>query len=66
MSRDPDTLRTYARILDMPKREHKGGPLYPATEVNKAAAEALRFMATAMEMIRADLRSQAASGGADG
>lgn len=51
-SDDIDTLRTYAAMLDMPRREYPGGPVHQPTECNRAAAAALRFKANALELIR--------------
>lgn len=40
---DPETLRTYAAIFEMPRRYD--GVLHPPTEPCLAAAKALRFQA---------------------
>jgi len=45
---EPETLRTYAKIFDLPRRQERGGPMLPPTELCAAAAVALRFMADAL------------------
>lgn len=40
-----ETLFTYAKIFEKPRRYVKGGPLHPPGEIEKAAAKALRFYA---------------------
>ena len=49
MRPDPETLRTYARIFEMPRRDVRGGPLWAAPESSRLAAAALRLMANALE-----------------
>lgn len=44
----PETLRTYAEIFEKPRRAIDG-ILYPPTEIELAAAHALRFTAAAIE-----------------
>lgn len=45
MAPDPETLRTYAAIFDLPRRSHPNGTLHPPTEICRAAAIALRLQA---------------------
>ena len=40
-----ETLKTYASIMEKPRRYQHNGPLYPAPEICIAAAQALRFQA---------------------
>ena len=44
-----ETLRTYASIMEKPRRYERNGPLYPAPEIAVAAAKALRFQAEFIE-----------------
>ncbi len=46
---DPETLLTYASIFEKPRREFKGGPLNPPSEICLAAAKALRFYARCVQ-----------------
>lgn len=48
MTAKPETLRTYAAILEIPSRGHDGLMRGPG-EINLAAAEALRFQASYIE-----------------
>lgn len=48
MTPKPETLRTYAAILDLPSRGHDGMMRGPG-EINLAAAEALHFQANYIE-----------------
>lgn len=49
MSDNPETLRLYASIFEKGRRANKGGVLYEPSEIEKAAAKALRERADALE-----------------
>lgn len=49
VTNDPATLRLYASVFEKPRRERKGGALYPPTEFCLAAAVALRERAAILE-----------------
>jgi hypothetical protein len=46
----PETLRTYAAVFAMPKRDLESGELYPAGEACEAAAECLLEIARQIEV----------------